>query len=362
MEKINPLLYITDTDPVPEVVLDASGWFETEYLEIKANEKGAEYLEWYMAQGWVLYETTSLELGTPTWSWSHGSWPPGQGFPTPPSFAEQGYEWYTSPAWTDINSPFGSPFSMTGRYIPSATTAVYRMRRRKLQAERCLQSMITEFTNAYNEGRSINDSRYDELVQLYNVMLDKSETEMAATDAVASGYNTVIDSIIAKLGTDFTTHEGVVTGLLDDYGDSLREEINTRFDNELSKAEQALVDRGMYNTTVWTSVSAGIETQRSKALTDLEDKIADKTLANQDRLHALRINMRNGMMDAHFKLLEKKQANAYKPLEFRNAIFKFMLDFMERRTDDYPGIDGLANIAAQLGFSEGAATVAPTAT
>jgi hypothetical protein len=35
---------------------------------------------------------------------------------------------------------------------------------------------------------------------------------------------------------------------------------------------------------------------------------------------------------------------------------------MERRTDDYPGIDGLANIAAQLGFSEGAATVAPTAT
>jgi hypothetical protein len=315
MEKINPLLYITDTDPVPEVVLDASGWFETEYMEYNIDAYygfTADYLQWFQAQGWVVYEQQD----------------------------------------TGVVQHSGIGYH----------TAKVRLKRRKLQAERCLQSMITEFTNAYNEGRSINDSRYDELVQLYNVMLDKSETEMAATDAVASGYNTVIDSIIAKLGTDFTTHEGVVTGLLDDYGDSLRDEINTRFDNELSKAEQALVDRGMYNTTVWTSVSAGIETQRTKALTDLEDKIADKTLANQDRLHALRINMRNGMMDAHFKLLEKKQANAYKPLEFRNAIFKFMLDFMERRTDDYPGIDGLANIAAQLGFSEGAATVAPTAT
>jgi hypothetical protein len=50
-----------------------------------------------------------------------------------------------------------------------------------------------------------------------------------------------------------------------------------------------------------------------------------------------------------------------KPLEFRNSMFAAMLNFMERRTDDYPGIDGLANIAAQLGYSEGAAVVAPSA-
>jgi hypothetical protein len=410
MDKINPLLYITDVDPVPEAILNASGWFETEYMEMTYDsflDGGTNYLEWYMAQGWTVYDKL-------TWYDAHG-----------------------------------------GTFVSGGGYAVtkYSMKRRKLQAERVLQSMITEFTDAYNEGRQVNDSRYDELVTLYSVMLDKTENDLANLATTVDGYTDIIDAIIKGLPADFDAHkvdvdailatwstaidtaitssDGIITeyvavlapliaalptnytahktdvdGLLDDWGASMRADINTRFNNELTKAMQALTDRGMYNSTVWTSTSAGIETERSKALVDLEDKIAEKQVALKDRLYeqqvssmkfifdaqaqqvgirqngvfkaidlrnlfygrqldtkdrliALKMSMNTHILEANHRLLATLQDGTYKPLDFRNAILSAMFNFMERRTDDYPGLDGLAGIAAQLGFSEGAAVVAP---
>jgi hypothetical protein len=232
-------------------------------------------------------------------------------------------------------------------------------KRRKLQSERVLQDMITEFTDAYNEGREINDRRYDELVALYDVMLDKTETAATTMESVVSGYDTLIAAALAALPTDFATHSADVSGLLDDFGESHRDRINTQFDNELAKARQDLTSRGMYNSTIWTSSSAGIETQRAKALTDLEDKITERQLASKDRLHVLRIEMRRGMIEAYHRLLAAKQDATYKPLDLRNTILTTMLNFMQRRQDEYPGLEGLANIAAQLGYGEGSTSVTP---
>jgi hypothetical protein len=234
------------------------------------------------------------------------------------------------------------------------------IKRRKLQSERVLQSMITEFTDAYNEGRSINDQRYDELVALYNILLDNTETTIATVTDAASAYEALITAVVDALPGDYTTHESAVTGLLDDWGDGRRDEINTQFNNELAKAEQALVDRGMHNSTVWTSVSAGIETQRAKALTDLEDKIADKQVAIKDRLYTFKSDMRAKMLAAYDRLMSnKKDDPVLRHLEMRNTVFANMLAFMERRQDDYPGLEGLANIAAQLGYGEGGSVMAP---
>lgn len=356
MDKINPLLYITDTDPVPEAVLDASGWFETEYLEIKSTDKAAEYLEWYMAQGWTLVSSSNVEVGKPAWFWESYATVSN---PTPPSFEQIGYARWTG---TGIGGELTrQEVEVAGRYLPPGQATIYQLKRRKLQAERCLQDMIQEFTDAYNEGRQVNDDRYDELVTLYNVMLDKSETEIAGLDTLTSDYSDVVESIIAAMPTDYSAHKDEVDGILDDWGDSMRAEVNTRFDNELAKAQQNLVDRGMANTTLLTSVNAGIESERSKALTDLEDKIVERQLALKDRLYTLKVEVEKRTMEAHARLLAVTQDHVLKPLEFRNTIFQAMLAMMERRTDDYPGLDGLANIAAQLGFSDGAATVAPTA-
>jgi hypothetical protein len=317
MDKINPLLYVTDTDPVPEAVLDASGWFETEYATwmystgpalIGTSNSTTDLTPWFMAQGWTVYDRVSVRLGTAS-------------------------------AWE---------------------VTIY-FKRRKLQSERVLNDMIREFTDAYNEGRSINDQRYDEIVTIYNVMLDKSENEMRSLIATSNDYDSLIQVVVNKLEGDWTTHNTSVTALLDGFGDSRIDEINVQFDNKLTEARSGLVGRGMFNTTTWDSISAGIERERQKALSDLSDKITDKKISVYDRLYQAKDSMRKSIMATHERLLASKRENAITPLDFRNKILSAMLAFMERRTDEYPGLDGLAGIAAQLGFSEGAATVAPSA-
>ena len=99
MDKINALTFITDTDPVPEAVLDASSWFETEYMTIEwSSLNSTSYIEWYMAQGWVKYDQTNWQENT------------------------------------------GSAQSYTTVYYSKAF-----LKRRKLQSEIVLQDMITEF-------------------------------------------------------------------------------------------------------------------------------------------------------------------------------------------------------------------------
>jgi hypothetical protein len=221
--------------------------------------------------------------------------------------------------------------------------------------------MIREFTDAYNEGREINDRRYDEIVNIYNVIVDKSEEDLHDLDLAAKSYYEIITSIISSVQSDFNEFKGDVGTISSNYGNSRRVDVNARFDSELSKARQGLVERGMNNTTSWASVSAGIERERERALSDLEDKITDRRVGIAGTINSAREAMRTKMMAAHERLMASRREDAITPLDFRNKILSAMLNFMERRTDDYPGLDGLANIAAQLGYSEGAAVVAPTA-
>ena len=42
------------------------------------------------------------------------------------------------------------------------------------------------------------------------------------------------------------------------------------------------------------------------------------------------------------------------PTELRNTVFKWMLDFMERRDDDHPSLESLVTVSEKLGYAEGA--------
>jgi hypothetical protein len=317
MDKIKPLTFIQDVDPVPEAVLSASGWFETEYITIEGwwnydiNAAWGPYmgnaLSWFLAQGWVLVSQTCTDVG-----------------------------------------PTGGVYVYT-----------YNLKRRKLQSERVLNDMIREFTEAYNEGREINDQRYDEIVTLFDVMLDQTEDELIAVAGERTTFTTLMDGLIEQLSSDFTTHESDVQEALTDFGDSHRERVNTQFDAEAAKAQASLVDRGLSNSTVLTSVLAGVEESRAKALNDLEDKISEKVLAAKERLHAVRVGTRNAIMAANERLIAMKERGAMEPTEMRNRILTAMLGFMERRTDEYPGMGTLADLAAKLGYSESPAVVAP---
>ena len=316
MDKINPLTYITDVTPVPEAIVNASGWFTTEYLVYKKGgypiSQAVDLLPLYMAQGWLVYDKVD---------------------------------------GTDERTEGG----VTSSYLWTE----YYMHRRKLQSESVLNTLIADFTTAYNEGRQINDTRYDELVALYDVMLDKTENELIALDATVDTDDALLAAIIADMETDYDNFDDAMDGLLDGWGDAQRLRINNQFDAEVTQARQDLTNRGMYNTTVWTSVNAGIELRRAEALTDLEDKILERQMKLADNVQRFLIDMRKGIYDARMRLLGVKQDNALRPLEFRNKMLIAMLTFMERRSDDYPGLDGLADIAAKLGYSDTPSTVVP---
>lgn len=317
MDKINPSQYLTSFAPVPEEVIDASGWFETEHLELKQrwsfNSNTAwgpyigNYLPWFLSQGWVVRNTTTVDVG----------------------------------ARLDV-------YEYT-----------YTLARRKLQSELVLQTLITDFTKAYNEGRQVNSGRYEELVTLYSVMLDNSEGIFGADKVSDDAYEGLIETLIGQIGSDSTEFSEDMDGILDGYGDSMRLQINARFDSQLSTARQDLVTRGMYGSTLWDSISAGIERERSLALTDLEDKITQQTIGVTKQIYEVKASARSGVIAARDRLHAKIREASDQRMATRNAILSAMLSFMERRQDDYPDLANLADIAARLGYGDSPNTVMP---
>jgi len=295
MDKINPSAYITDVDPVDEAVMDSSNWYEWQTMEMEDSAQ----LPWLFSQGWTVSATTTTY---------------------------------------DVD---------TGRH----TVIKWFLRRRVLKPELALQDLITSFTNAYNTGRTLNDQRYDEIVALFTVVLDKTEDTMISLEADETVYDGLVETIIAALGTDFDAHNTSVSGALDDFGDSERNRIDTLFDAKIASAKSSLIQRGMYNTTVWNSVEAGIERERAVADLAVEDLISEKQIRNEDRLYQLKTDMRAKVLAARDRLRTSLHELSTKRLGLRNQVITAMMNFMERREDGYPDISSIGNLTTSLGSS-----------
>jgi hypothetical protein len=293
MDKIAPSAYITDIDPDDESIIDSSGWYESQTLILE----DADQLQWLLAQGWVLVSMLS-EYNSTTERW-------------------EAYRWSLS--------------------------------RRVLRPEYALNDLITSFTNAYNEGRTINDQRYDELVSLYSAVVDKTEDELNVLETDDTAWEALVEALITNIGTDESTHNTDVAGDLDDYGTSERNRIDTQFDALSAQHQASLIARGLYNTTVWTAASAGIERERAIADADIEDKILDKQMALKDRLYVLKTEMRSRILAARDRLRTVLHDSDVARVGMRNEILKTLFAFMERREDGYPDIGSIGNLAASLG-------------
>jgi len=290
MNKINPANYITDNDPVDEAVLDASGWYETEYIELKEAER--DQMPWMLAQGWQRC------------------------------------------SWGDYEDDDGK---------------VYLLGRRTLRPEYALNELIKSFTNAYNEGREVNDQRYDDIIALYAVMLDKTENEIIASERTDVNFNNLLTPLINAITTDRNNYEDDVGDIFDDWGESREDEINTQFDNLLETRRYELIQRGMYNTTVWDTISAGVERERAKALTDLADQIAERQIGVKDKIYAVKAELQGKVIAAWDRLYTQLQARDTERSTLRNNVLNALLNFMERRTDGYPDLGAIAKIASDMG-------------
>jgi len=312
MDKINPSLYITDTDPVDEEVMNSSNWYETQFSSITDGDR----LAWLLAQGWLVYQEYT----------------------------------HTTIAYYKVENDDG-----TTSHVPVTETVPYRwdLIRRVLKPEYALNDLMEAFINAYNTGRQLNDQRYDEIVALFTVMLDKTEDSCISLEAEDTAYDGLVETIISGISSDYDTYEDEVDGIFDGYGDSQRDRINDQFDNELASQRSELKAKGMDNTTVWTSTQSAIERERANALTELEDKILrlqkDVSDGKYDRKTA---NVRGKVLAARDRLRTMLQSQELERYGLRNQILSALNNFMERREDGYPDLGTIGNLAADLGASQ----------
>jgi len=409
LESINPMEYIKPHDPIPEAVRDVSRWFKTETVELTFGREigrpselitaDREMLAWYFSQGWYI-DAVLGSGGDGTWKsvatanaqqmanamsasqssnssraqskgigktkasdvWEH-SWagPDGTGSEITVlgtetnSSSEGSNDGHATSTGNSSNS--GSSQSTTEQDGGPYWFAFQRLRlkRRKMQSETVLQDMIESFTKAYNEGRTVNDERYDELVALYSIMLRRTEDEANALPLSVDDFKPLADMVTNAVKKALENYAASVSDLPDDWMRSRIEEINRKFDALLGEAKSKMVSAGTYNSTVWPTTASGIERDRQIALNELKDAMVTLRVDVMGKIAGITADIGGKLLDCETRIIEAQHKLLLGPTELRNTVFKWMLDFMERRDDDYPGLDQLVTVADRLGYGDGAA-------
>ena len=400
---INPLEYIKPHDPIPEEVRNVSRWFKTETVELTFGKEigrpsemitaDREMLAWYFSQGWYIDAVLGSGTGgewksvakasadqmasavstssstshsdarsagkgstkaTDTFSDSDGNVTViGTGTESDSSGSNSG-----SATSNGNSSNIGSSSSTTEQDGGPYWYAFQRLRlkRRKMQSETVLQDMIESFTKAYNEGRTVNDERYDELVALYSIMLRRTEDEANAFAGLSvDDFKPLAEMVTKAVKKALEDYAASVGDIPDDWMKSRIEEINRKFDALLGEAKSKMVSAGTYNSTVWPTTASGIERDRQVALNELRDTMVTLKIDAYGKIATITAEVGQKLMDCEIRIIEAQQKMLLGPTEVRNTVFKWMLDFMERRDDDYPGLDQLVTVADRLGYGDGAA-------
>ena len=233
-----------------------------------------------------------------------------------------------------------------------------RLERRRMQAELVLQSMVDTFVANFNEGRKINVDRYEELVALYALMVSQTQDDAANIDLDSIDFEPLFDEVKAAIKEKLSEYQSVADQIPSDWLESRKADINLKFDNLIGEARAKMVSDGTYNGTVWPSVLAGIEHQRSHALDALKDESVTLKLSAYGDIAKTTAALYGQMIDAQVRVFEALKSKKTTPITLRNEVLKWMYDFMERRTDDHVKIEELATLVEQMGYDGG--IVAPS--
>lgn len=249
--------------------------------------------------------------------------------------------WMHAQGWTTISS-----VSTNG---PDGWRTRYAMSRRIMKAENILSTLVADYTNAYNTGRTLNDQRYDDLLTLYLAVLDKSEDSFNLLETDDTKFETEVEAIVAALVTDNTAYAADVDGDLDNWGTDMLAEIAARFAAEQAKALQALIDRGMSTSSMQITGAAAVTREHQRALNDANDRIEQRQLELKHKVNAELISMRSRVLAAKEGLRVYLSNAKDRQVAIRNAIADSLGRLVESRTDSYPDLSELGKLAAGLG-------------
>lgn len=276
--------------------------------------------------------------------------------PTPvtPKTAESASTWYVTETTSGIYTPSELAWLNAQGWRPylifeEAGQTTYFLSRRVIKPELVLNDLISSYTSAYNEGRQLNDQRYDDLLVLYTAVLDKTEDEFNDNETDDATHDAAVRAIIAAMEAAYTAYAADVDGDLDAWGASLLAEVNARFDAELSKAQQALIDRGLYTGLLSTNANAGVERERTRALAATNDTIIQRQLELKHKVYGEGMEMRSRILSAYERLRAYLTSALDRHVAVRNAAAEALGRLVERREDDYPDLAEIGRLTAQLG-------------
>ena len=283
-----------------------------------------------------------------------------------------------------------------------------KLTRRRMDGELVLKDMVASFTKAYNEGRTVNNARYDELVALYSLMLSHTEDEanaipiisLSENDFIALGeelatsvsaaltitpanIKTVYDDALKNIRNALSGVKTLISDLPSDWLASRKDEISRDFEAKINQTKAAMIANGTYGSTAWANVLSGFTRDKQFAINNLSDsvvtlkvdtysKVATLSAENESRIaeavsrlaaietsmadvHMRAAETRGRLLESAARIVEAIQKNRIGITELRNTVLKWMFEFMERREDEYPGIEQLATVAERLGYGDGGA-------
>lgn len=128
------------------------------------------------------------------------------------------------------------------------------------------------YDQAYNNALAMNQSNYNNILAGYQQSL---ATQTTAQQAISAGYTDLYNNVLDQVKN---------------VGQARANDINAASDRNLARGSQQLIDRGLGNTTVQSSVARGVEADRNARQLDLSESVARMTGDYMSRLGGDRLS------------------------------------------------------------------------
>lgn len=173
------------------------------------------------------------------------------------------------------------------------------------------------YASAYNDSLQMNKQNYANILAGYNQTM---QSQQSAQQGISAGYGQL---------------SGDVMGLIAGTDSAQRQAIADQYQANRGQASQSLIDRGLGNTTIQSSVDRGLQYDRTKADTNLSDQFAQLNAQYRTQLGLAGLDYQN-------------QANMQ-----NTALASQQFGFMNSVNAQYPNASQYANLAMMKGQLKG---------
>lgn len=219
-----------------------------------------------------------------------------------------------------------------------------RMQRRRISPRAVLTTMVGEITDSFNKGTKVVSDRYKAIVSLYATMINETG-DAVNLDPYVKGFEDNFKRLIG-LVNDAIKNIGIAENA-DDVNEAAelqRRLINQKFDAMKAQKRSDLLSRGLFNSTQWVMIAAGIERERSTALLE----VVDKKLGWKVQLAGSQGPLINALQNAMRALFDAQEEGVVKPVDMRNNVMKWMLDYAANHETPYSKIQEIPQLVAGL--------------